>query len=637
MKRMKKINKKIINLMVLGSAFISGLSYHNPVYAAIDYSKLVPGYWVQRNRGDSPYDDHIETLQGQPELYNEIANLGMKICTASDVSGDNPKTYTYKLAYNPVTGKWMTLRIYNNNWVYVLSQGDIGMTQTDIKKLISDYDSNIKTSGNITTNGDAEFGGNAVVKGDFFVNNQTVRGNQEINGGQTVKGNQEVDGGQTVKGNQEVQGNQTVKGSQEIQKDLTVQGTSYLHDTNVNGDLVTTGNGAFGGNLVTVGNGVFGGNLSVQGTTDLHDTNVNGNLHVTGDTKVDGNLKAKTIEANDIVLGGQSTNERFAKVEDKVDQVGASAAALSALHPLEYNPEDKLEFSGAYGHYNGKSAGAMGMFYHPNEDTILSLKSTIGDGSPMVGVGFSIKFGPKGNSMSRSALQKRLSETEAQIKANNQVTAGLMDEISSLKARLNALTGLYDPNKLREMPDVPEDHWAKDAVEHLAGNGIIQGYDDGTFKGDVPTTRYESAEMLYHALDTADRTYKENEKKEDSAVSIMNTEGEASSVDVLPEEKKDVSAVESFPVDEVNEQNVPALEDLHEEVQEAVLPSDDVLTPAIAEASSDEVIEAEGEGVPIAAVDLSAAQTDRRSPVRTIRLPASATDARMAVIYGDMR
>ena len=185
---------------------------------------------------------------------------------------------------------------------------------------------------------------------------------------------------------------------------------------------------------------------------------------------------------------------QYSSLNNRVNKVGAGAAALAALHPGEYDPTNKLDFAAGYGHYSGANAAALGMYYHPNEDTTISVSGTMGNGENMVNAGVSFKIGPTGaKTMSRTALTKQVAEDQKIIKA-------MANKMAEMEQQMNRVLALVDVSKVKEMPDVPKNHWAKDAVDHLAGNGIVQGYTDGKFHGDKPMTRYEYAQMLYTAL-----------------------------------------------------------------------------------------------------------------------------------------
>ena len=180
---------------------------------------------------------------------------------------------------------------------------------------------------------------------------------------------------------------------------------------------------------------------------------------------------------------------RVDTLDSRIDTVGAHAAALAALHPLDFDPDDKWDFAAGYGNFRGESAMAVGMFYRPNEDTMFSVGGSFGGSENMVNAGISFKLGQgNGVSTSRVAMAKEIKD--------------LRKELESLKsAMVDASVGRpIDTSKLQLFPDVPQNHWAYEYVAALAGNGMIEGYPDGTFSGDRTMTRYEFAAMLYRAM-----------------------------------------------------------------------------------------------------------------------------------------
>lgn len=214
-------------------------------------------------------------------------------------------------------------------------------------------------------------------------------------------------------------------------------------------------------------------------TTDANDTTSAANVGYVQD--VAGNL------ANGV-------NRIANQLRHDINRVGAGAAALSSLHPGEFDPDNKLEFSAGYGHYKGANAAALGAYYHPNEDTIISLASTMGNGDPMLSAGVTFKLGPTGkNTLSRTALTKQVAQDQEVIKA-------LAGKLANMEARMNQVLNLLDMSKQKSFNDVPDSHWAKMAVDTLHGNGSLKGYPDGNFHGDKAMTRYEYAQMLYEAL-----------------------------------------------------------------------------------------------------------------------------------------
>ena len=183
-------------------------------------------------------------------------------------------------------------------------------------------------------------------------------------------------------------------------------------------------------------------------------------------------------------------NGRISNLDNRVNKVGAGAAALAALHPLDFDPDAKWDFAAGYGNYRGANAAAVGAYYRPNEDTMFSVGGTFGNGENMVNAGVSFKLGSGSShvSTSRVAMAKEIKELRGELEA---MKSAMLDANAGKK---------IDTSKLQLFPDVPQNHWAYEYVAQLAGNGMIEGYPDGNFAGDRPMTRYEFAAILYRAM-----------------------------------------------------------------------------------------------------------------------------------------
>lgn len=190
---------------------------------------------------------------------------------------------------------------------------------------------------------------------------------------------------------------------------------------------------------------------------------------------------------------GDSVSVKANNYTDKqVARVGANAAALSALHPLSFNPNEKVEYSVGYGNYKGSNAVAVGMFAHPNENTLLSFGATFGTGDNMVNAGATFRIGKSSKQVTNAntAVAKDVQDLAKKYEA-------LAQKYDNLVKHLNAVKGTdFDV----VFPDVPKGHWAYDFVKDLSDKGYLVGYPDGTFKGDKAMTRYEFATALYRAL-----------------------------------------------------------------------------------------------------------------------------------------
>ena len=225
---------------------------------------------------------------------------------------------------------------------------------------------------------------------------------------------------------------------------------------------------------------------------------VNGNTH---DYKVSladdiadqitNNTTNITKNTNDI----KNIKGDLSKIDKRVDKSVAGAAALAALHPLDFDPDAKWDFAAGYGHYRSGDAAAIGAFYRPNEDVQLSVGSTVGSDETVFNAGLSVKVGAhSGVSRSRVAIGKEvlaLKKTVAEQNAQIQKLTTLLNGVAGTKMKADHTT-LF--------PDIPTNHWAYEAVSDLSRRGLVEGYPDGTFGGDRMLTRYEFAQIVYRAI-----------------------------------------------------------------------------------------------------------------------------------------
>ena len=253
---------------------------------------------------------------------------------------------------------------------------------------------------------------------------------------------------------------------------------------------------------------------------DRKDDGTVDNTHITlnkgGDAVTITNVADGKVEegSKDAVNGGQLYNVQqqvnsnqmaitnvagsVTRLSSRVNKVGAGAAALAALHPLDFDPDDKWDFAAGYGNYAGANAVAVGMYYRPNEDTMFSVGGSMGGGENMVNAGVSFKLG-QGNhvSTSRVAMAKEIKDLRAVVAAQGAQIQQLVSLVGELTGKRTVQENLADP----VFPDVPENHWAYEYVKGLAEQGVITGYPAGNFGGDRTMTRYEFAAMLYRALE----------------------------------------------------------------------------------------------------------------------------------------
>ena len=200
---------------------------------------------------------------------------------------------------------------------------------------------------------------------------------------------------------------------------------------------------------------------------------------------------------NTVNVQGDVTNLKkdVSRLDKRVNKAVAGSAALAALHPLDFDPDAKWDFAAGYGHYHNGNAAALGAFYRPNEDVQLSVGSTVGNGETVVNAGLSVKVGAHSNvSRSRVAIGKEVLELKKTVALQNA-------QIQKLTALLNDVAGTHmKADRTTLFPDVASNHWAYEAVSDLSRRGLVQGYPDGTFGGDRLLTRYEFAQIVYHAL-----------------------------------------------------------------------------------------------------------------------------------------
>lgn len=255
--------------------------------------------------------------------------------------------------------------------------------------------------------------------------------------------------------------------------------------TTVNASTVNVGDTTITTGGVTIQNGSAG-----QDVTLNKDGLNNGGNKITN--VAPGDISSTSTDA---VNGSQlyGTETRINRLGNRINHVGAGAAALAGLHPLDFDPDDKWDFAAGYGNYKNANAVAIGAYYRPNEDTMFSVGGSFSGGENMVNVGVSWKFGQKSHiSRSRVSMAKDMLAMKNQIET---LTKKLAAYESGQPVKLAPIaTGAMT------FPDVPENHWAYEYVKNLAERGYLKGYPDGEFKGDRAMTRYEYAAIIYRAL-----------------------------------------------------------------------------------------------------------------------------------------
>lgn len=271
---------------------------------------------------------------------------------------------------------------------------------------------------------------------------------------------------------------------------VTGNGVLYNHATNLT-DGVNQNTHAAEKNAKDIENET---NNRVVADNALSDRITNNSNAIT--TETNDRVAADTVLSNRITDNSsaiQSLRHDVSDLGTEIDNVGAISAALAGLHPLDWNGSgSKFQLSAAAGTYDGKQAMALGGFYHPNRNMMLSLgvSSSFGSDRKTAGnVGITFRVGKGSNGTVSDDVAERLAAMDQKI-----------SQLESQNQKLTSMLAIVDPSLTKEFPDVPANHWAYEAVSKLAGNGIVEGYPDGDFHGDRTITRYEMAQVIYKAL-----------------------------------------------------------------------------------------------------------------------------------------
>ena len=330
-----------------------------------------------------------------------------------------------------------------------------------------------------------------------------------------------VDGEENLVVGDITEGNKKVGYNLKLNKELKGL-TSVSSDTFKSGDKVTINNEGLtikdGPSVTTKGIDAGGKTIAnvADGKADTDAVNVR-----------QLNAIASQGNQNIAILGG-----KVSELDGRVNRVGAGAAALAALHPLDFDPDDKWDFAAGYGNYNGANAVSIGAYYRPNEDTMFSVGGSFGGGENMVNAGVSVKLGQGNNvTTSKIAMAKEIKDLRAEVEVLRQAIVGVGQGQE------------LDPMKMKLFPDIEKNHWAYEAVEELAKQGLLEGYPDGTFRGDRMMTRYEFAEVVYRAMQ---KGLKVNEK----LIQEFEPELERFRIDVISKDKDGNPVIERVRVND---------------------------------------------------------------------------------------
>lgn len=371
----------------------------------------------------------------------------------------------------------------------------------------------------ITKDGKTTYKISTNIEGSVTATDKTTVDKTTVTTNQTDTGNTDTSQGTT--------NGTSTKTGETVTVSTETQATHFGADNADNNETVDVKPGQtlnINGDKQNISTSVNGNSIKVELKEDITVDSVTANSVTVGDTSIStdgltikdgpsitkdgingGNKQVTNVAAGDLsekstdaVNGSQlfATNQQVAqnaqsisKLGNRINKVGAGAAALAALHPLDFDPDDKWDFAAGYGNYNGENAAAIGAYYRPNEDTMFSVGGSFGNGENMVNAGVSLKLG-QGNHVSTSkvAMAKEIKDLRKELEG---LKSALLDANAGKK---------LDTSKLQLFPDVPKNHWAYEYVSTLKGNGALTGYPDGEFKGDRPMTRYEFATMLYKAM-----------------------------------------------------------------------------------------------------------------------------------------
>lgn len=426
------------------------------------------------------------------------------------VKDDNTVNLNDKITLGDDTNKAQQVTIDGNGATVTAGDGDNQVKLDGSKGQISAGGATLGKQGN--TSGDKNpasgsylngldnksWDGEHIQSGRAATEDQLQVVDKKISGGRVFQGDDGKDNavtvglGDTMKLTGGADSANLVSGNIGVVRSSDGDGLEIKLSKNITGlDSVTTGNTTINNSGVTIksSDSTKGGDIKIatgdvsMGGSQIHDV-------------APGSNGTDAVNVNQLSSAMNNVEGNFTKLDARVNRAGANAAALAALHPLDFDPDDKLDVAAGTGHYNGANAVAIGAFYRPNEDTMISLGGSMGGGENMINAGVTFKLGQHNHvSTTRVAMAKEIKALKALV--NQQY--GEMQQMKQMVNQLAGKTALsVDTSAL--FPDIPQNHWAYEYVTKLAHSGILQGYPDGEFKGDRMMTRYEFATMLYRAI-----------------------------------------------------------------------------------------------------------------------------------------
>ena len=447
----------------------------------------------------------VKTIAGK--AANSVKAKSGKNITVKD---DNTVNLNDKITLGDDTNKAQQVTIDGNGATVTAGDGDNQVKLDGSKGQISAGGATLGKQGN--TSGDKNpasgsylngldnktWDGEHIQSGRAATEDQLQVVDKKISGGRVFQGDDGKDNavtvglGDTMKLTGGADSANLVSGNIGVVRSSDGDGLEIKLSKDIKGlDSVTTGNTTINNSGVTIksSDSTKGGDIKIatgdvsMGGSQIHDV-------------APGSNGTDAVNVNQLSSAMNNVERNFTKLDARVNRAGANAAALAALHPLDFDPDDKLDVAAGTGHYNGANAVAIGAFYRPNEDTMISLGGSMGGGENMINAGVTFKLGQHNHvSTTRVAMAKEIKALKALV--NQQY--GEMQQMKQMVNQLAGKTALsVDTSAL--FPDIPQNHWAYEYVTKLAHTGIVKGYPDGEFKGDRMMTRYEFATMLYRAI-----------------------------------------------------------------------------------------------------------------------------------------
>ncbi len=340
-----------------------------------------------------------------------------------------------------LSGKTLSMSVKDTAGNEVKGSVDLSSVADGNDKLVSDNNA-LTLNGNKLSMSVKDTAGNEV-KGS--VDLSAIAGQIDTNTTYTMSGTQNADNTTTI----------TLKGSDGKENKVTVA-TKDTKNTVKAGENVTldTAANTFGGTEYTVnvkadGKVENGNTKIVSGNTVYHETHVknDGNYvkkeNSAGDnlTILDKQVGKNTTNITNLGNTINNLNGKLGTLDNRISKVGAGAAALAALHPLDFDPHDKWDIAAGFGNYRNASAAAVGLFYRPNERTMMSLGWTMGDDRNMINAGVSVKLG-RGDVYTRYSKVEMANQIKDLKEKNDKMQAEnkeMRSELNELKAQVAAL------------------------------------------------------------------------------------------------------------------------------------------------------------------------------------------------------